>query len=831
MFQLSPDKKEKLDSIVYKSNFYPFGSSKYEEKDQLKDFVGREEEIEIFKQKIYEMLHSGSAKAIRLSGPPGVGKTTLFNFVKKYIEYWRRMAKDPKHQAEFAESHYSPFDFEECIVFSAYFQRPSDKFSFKSIWHKMMDSLQAGFEKETGEAVNLPFYVAILIVSRLIEFKPDLVIETIYKKKEVQNPTEIKKLSSALISLGKKGTEALQKIFNDIKAEFREYVSNLFPNLNEKFTRGYNSLMENLFRCFDEDDSYWEDMTEGKTFSNEDDAIEYFSDLSKLIKILTGKNPIFLIGIDEFAKSDEADPAKDFQTMGNSLLRMRNELQLILFTLISTDQDWTNFDNSFEETNPLKGQLEGFWNTILLKSLKEEDVIKLCNNRMNLLFWRHHETERESMYPSYPFNDEVFRFLYKEHNKNLRETLKALNDFWVYIKAGNPIPTLVSEFDCLKHFVVQKKSKATYLSFKDLAKHHKEIIKKYYETLSEKQDNKTRSTKIEIVIEKAWIALKNEKKEISSVQHEPKCKILDDEKQYRKPDVLVNINGSLSTELRRSIEFQIKAYGPNSEVGLKEIDSSLVLLNQGYTDLLFFIITGKGLHPEAEAAVTQLEKEMPGRIRRNPLSKPDQLYALYYLAVFEDLNQKSIENVPEEARRLLETIMMIKIEDLIKEVIELPFREISNKAFSATDQQDLGITPRSDLINIAETKSDPILSPPNDIKIENSEIEMPPKQVKYADWVNDIPWCKDYSYELTQLFKYVHDRPNKYRQKFTTTTFLSHMGTDTLFDRDRFTKLVKLLEENRIIVKVKSSYELTSTGSDLLKKMKQHNFECQLLSD
>ena len=34
-----------------------------------------------------------------------------------------------------------------------------------------------------------------------------------------------------------------------------------------------------------------------------------------------------------------------------------------------------------------------------------------------------------------------------------------------------------------------------------------------------------------------------------------------------------------------------------------------------------------------------------------------------------------------------------------------------------------------------------------------------------------------------------------------------------------------------IIVKVKTSYELTTTGSDLLKKMKQNNFECQLLSD
>ncbi len=846
MFKLSPDKKQKLDTIIVQAHFYPFGSSKYEEKDELKDFVGREEEIEVFKQKIFEMLQSESAMAIRLSGPPGVGKTTLFNFVKRYIEHWRQKAKDSQSKDEFATSAYSPFDFDGCIVFSAYFQRPSEKFSFKAIWQNMMESLKAGFEKETGEDVILPQYVAILIIQKFIVFKPDI-IPIIYKNKEIEDPTNIKKLSNALMTLGKKGVETLQVEFSENIGEFRDYVTNLYPDLNEKLGRSYNTLINDVFKCFNESDSYWEDALTGKIFNNEDDAIKYFNELCKLIKIFTGKKPVFLIGIDEFAKSDDPDHARFFEAMGNSLLRVRNELKSIIFTLISTDQDWANFEALFEQSNPLKEQLEAFWRMIPLKSLKEEDVIQLCKNRMQLLFWRHFESERDYSVPYYPFNDTVFRFLYLEHDRNLRAMLKYLNEIWESFKRGQPVPLLESEFDCIKYFVIQRKGKGSYLSFKELSKYHKEIIKEYYINHPDNQDNKNRSTKIEVAIQKAWVAVKNDKKEISSVYHEPKIKISEDTKQFRKPDVLVMLNRPMTTELRRSIEFQIKAYGPNSEIQLKDIESSLVLLNQGFTDLLFFIITGKGLSADAELEVAKFEKQNFGRIRRNTCSKPEQLHALYYLAIFDEINPKPIETLPEEARRLLETIMAIKIEDLIKDVVDLPFRNISLNAHklmeeidskgsldvfvkgqstsSPSETKEIEITVQ-DSGDIIKRKSGKITVSPE--KPPSDPPSPPPTEPIYCEWVNEFPWTKDYLNEITALFKYISERPSKYGLKFTTTTFLNHVSKDITFSRDNFSKLVKYLEKQNYIVKEKSSYELTKSGKELLGKMKKTKFEYHL---
>ena len=79
-----PSEKEckTINMIIFETDLNPFGIASYNPNELVSDFVGREEELNYFKEQINLVINHMISRAVRLEGPGGVGKSTLFNYLK-----------------------------------------------------------------------------------------------------------------------------------------------------------------------------------------------------------------------------------------------------------------------------------------------------------------------------------------------------------------------------------------------------------------------------------------------------------------------------------------------------------------------------------------------------------------------------------------------------------------------------------------------------------------------------------------------------------------------------------------------------------------------------
>ncbi|MHA2335223.1 MAG: hypothetical protein ACXAEU_24545, partial [Candidatus Hodarchaeales archaeon] len=80
------DNRNHLNNIIFETSYRPFGVSAYNPNEKVSDFVGRKEELSILKAQTQLVWNHKISKAVRIEGPGGVGKSTLFNFLKESIE-------------------------------------------------------------------------------------------------------------------------------------------------------------------------------------------------------------------------------------------------------------------------------------------------------------------------------------------------------------------------------------------------------------------------------------------------------------------------------------------------------------------------------------------------------------------------------------------------------------------------------------------------------------------------------------------------------------------------------------------------------------------------
>ena len=153
-----PSKKDcmRLNKIIFETDINPFGLAAYNPNEPVTDFVGRREELGRFRDKIRLVFKHKISRAVRLEGPGGVGKSTLFNYLKESIEAERSIEK-PK----------TDYILKNFDIFSTYFQIPDKISDFSDIWKPMLEGLKAGFELETGYDISLPEYIAFKIIFRM----------------------------------------------------------------------------------------------------------------------------------------------------------------------------------------------------------------------------------------------------------------------------------------------------------------------------------------------------------------------------------------------------------------------------------------------------------------------------------------------------------------------------------------------------------------------------------------------------------------------------------------------------------------------------------------
>ncbi len=797
-----PDKKtkESLDRIVFETQFAPFSIAQYQDNKPIIDFVGRKEELHQLKEQILKVVLGGKSRAVQLSGPHGVGKSTLFNYLKDSIED-ERVTKGQL---------LSPPNFlvNDVDIFSSYFPMPKQLFDFTEIWEPMLKGLQPGFEKEIQADVTLPEYVVYHFIFRLLQMYPQGISPIIWNPGPPPVDFSAVKLKDIVEPLKKRKRCAvtdLQSYFNINKQEIREKLVVEINGTPYKITRTDNTTLFNLFRVLDEDDSenYLDRIVkrENPLFDDNDKLIIFFNDLMRFYTCFTRKKPILLVGIDEVAKAPKDGEEEIYSHLGNVFLSLRNSLDFVLFVFISTDDDWGRFKSALQSQKALEGQLSEFMFKLLLKQLEVDEVVQVFRNRMNH-FWEHYSSARSPVAPYYPFSDPLFEYIFRSEDRKLREAIHFLETLWSSFRFNRRVPKLEFIFECMRTIWLYKKKTFDPNSLRD---YDWKIIRKAFSDPQRYQNNSLRSSSIERGLESAWKVLAQEPVYALEVQRIPKIKMKSG--NLRSPDVVVKLNANLGAEYRRVAEFQVKAYIPGSSVELKHIKSSLELFKEQYTDLIYFIITGKGLAPDAEAEVKNLEANSPDRIRRPVLSEIQE-NCLYLLALFKEITNTDLgahEDRTRIVQQLLQTILGQTVEEFLKEVKSLTFRP-----------------PNRDIIEELPPE-------PDDTNTEVTDIETPLKPTPESPLWITYPDLKQYRHELCALCSYLRSREtgqNKY--KFVEATVQKNsISINSSLKKEVFSSLVKELKKQGYIEKSSTTaFKLTSQGEKLYYAIKTVNFQC-----
>ncbi|MFX1366914.1 MAG: ATP-binding protein [Promethearchaeota archaeon] len=817
-----PTRREsiRLNKIIYETNINPFGLAQYNPNRRVSDFVGRREELAKLKAQLNLVFHNKLSRAVRLEGPGGVGKSTLFNYLKESIES-ERIDENPRTQ----------YLLRNTDIFSTYFIIPDKIFEFSDIWIPLMDGLRPGFEIEVGIDISLPEYIAFLFVYKMFLNNPEQLSEIIWDSENRPHRldhVELRDIIRPLMRKGKIAVKAIQDYYTENKLEIREkFKTEIYGNSYE-LKRADNRIIQDLFRVIDEDDpnDYLELIltASNQLYRSNDELITYFDNLMRYYACLTKKQPLLLIGIDEAAKFSGELPEDYFYQLGLLFVRLRDSLNYVLFVFISTTTDWAEFDRVINLNSDLESQISEFMYTLPLKQLSIEDVKQVFINRMNR-FWENYSSERFLMEPNYPFSLNLFEYVYRYKRRDLRESIHFLRDIWVNFGFTKRIPKFESKFECMRE-VLKYDNKA--FNPENLRIFDWQYIREAFNDSLRYRSPTTRSSAVEIGLENAWKCLTFENPPtVTDVKNNPVIKTSTGKK--RRPDVYVQLLGNLGAEYRRYVEFQVKAYGPNEFIRLDKIKSSLQLFDEGYTDFIYFIITGKGLDSNAEQKVKELEQNYPNRIRRPSLTL-NQENILYLLALYEEVSGKKLGDDPNKDIILSKKLL----NDVLGQRIESFLMEIKNLAYRGREERTI----------ISEPMTIPSLSTPEPSRItdyveeiveedlfelvDSSEIELDRQRSHIISWINTYPALEPYKYEVCGLCMYLKQRERgSDKFKFYKPTVIKNVIIqDASYSKINFENLIDYLNDNDFIIPDKRSFRLTELGEKLYWKIKDNNYQC-----
>lgn len=810
----------RLNKIIFETNLNPFGLAQYNPNRRVSDFVGRREELDKLKAQLNQVFHHRLSRAVRIEGPGGVGKSTLFNYLKESIES-ERINENPRTQ----------YVLRNTDIFSTYFVIPDKIYEFRDIWIQMMEGLRPGFDLEVGLDITLPEYIAFLFIYKMFLNDPETLSEIIWdpeNKPRRLDHAELRDLMRPLMRKKDIAVKAIQKYFTENKLALREkFRTEVYGNIYD-LKRADNKIIKELFRVINEDDS--EDYLEliltanNQLFRTNDELIIYFNNLMRYYACLTGKQPLLLIGIDEAAKIERELSSDYYYKLGLMFIRLRDLLNYVLFVFISTTTDWANFDEVIKLNSDLESQINEFIYKLPLKQLNIEDVQQLFINRMNR-FWENYSSERFLSEANYPFSLNLFEYVYRYKMRDLREAIHFLRDMWISFRYNKKIPKFESKFECMREVL---KFDDKIFDPDNLRRFDWQNIRETFEDPLKFRSNTARSSAVEIGLENAWKCLTFEiPPTVTNVKNNPTIKTSTGKK--RRPDVYVQLLSNLGAEYRRFVEFQVKVYGPNAFIHLDKIKSSLQLFEEGYTDFIYFIITGRGLDSNAEQRVKQLEQNYPTRIRRPSLTQ-NQENVLYLLALYKEVTAKNLGDDPQQdiliAKKLLNDVLGQRIESFLMEIKNLAYRGIEQRGY-IQEQVISSSTPIPEPPLITDYVEE-IIEEDLSETIDSSEPSLEPLRTSRVQWITDFPDLEPYKYEVCGLCMYLKQRERGAEKfKFYKPTVIKNViMQDVSYSKVNFDNLINYLTENIFVTPVKRSLRLTEMGENLYWKVKEDNYQC-----
>ena len=823
LVSLSGGDRVTIDEIIFTSHENPFGISHYDRNKKVTDFVGRKQEIFEYKEYIREVANRGSSIAVRLEGPAGVGKTTLFNYIKEYIENERT---DTEGRVEFLD--------ETIDVLSSYFQVPGKLGSFRDIWSPFLEGLMGEIEAETSYDITFPEYVCYKLIYRMFELDRRQVGDLIWGNK--QPPKELKYIGfldivDEIYNNASEYVEKFRVYFNKNKRNLRRNLKTTVNGLNYEITRRDTDSLLSLFYSLDEDRPYTSNIIQGLStaFSSDDTIINYFNLLTRWYTCATGKQLLVMIGIDEVAKYDEESQLSEFEyfrKLGNLLVRLRDSLNNVIFTFISTTGDWMNFDEKLEKQTDLQNQFSAILKTIQLKQLEVHETIQVFSNRM-ARFWDNFEINRPVKNPDYPFSKDLFEYVYRFNSRDLRRSIITLDKAWKSIRFHREIPYVDNMFRAMAYI---RELEQAPLNGMNIKKFEWKIVTSEFEKSHYNANNTVRSSAYELALENLFKTL--QQKTYSQITKVRNNQTIKTEGGNRRPDIYVEIAGNLGTEYMRRIEFQVKAY-KSGLITQNKIKSSVDLFNEGYTDYLYFILIGNGFDSVAQYQIHNLQEEYPNRII-TPELRPPQIQMLKFLVQYNEIFGWTMgEHIDIDlpiAENAFSLLFGQSSEEFFSLIKNLPMRKVI-KIFEEKDG-DLNdyftkTEPTPSEITRSEAPAPPETSPPDEISNNSEGIGDVDSVNGQSGWLSEYKYLVPYKYESCGLATYLSSRETgRNMGKFTIPTVLKNViKLNSMYSESLFKDSVKVMENSGLLIKVKSSYQLTEKGWEWYNLVKSADYQ------
>ena len=660
--EVSKSKIKKYDSKIINS-ITPFSKLSYDKTKEIEVFVGREDFLRILTETLFKSVYGERSYGITISGPGGCGKSTLFGYFTQLID-----------NEEIFQKNYCRLKKEKCLIIPCFIDAPKgEPTTLKYIWTSLIDSL-------AEENIEFLEKFAILLFSKCLDvlwrynFKKEELIpilsilipnfEASIKHHRVFDLIEIKKFfdsittdvefSEKLYSIISDGWRILQR--HEISFEIygkssdfnhkrllkfeKEYFDLLYDNLSFDIDRSTSA--QNIFKGI-----------EGNLIISDSNVIDLFNWLTQTWEWIVEKPISFLIGIDNigYLTVNIDDREKGYIPFVQTLLQMRNSLKKFLFVIIGTNEDWRLFDDYIRLHQDYRTQLQGFIiNRLDLTRLTLNEVIEALTLLMTK-FWSRTGIVNPSN-PLYPFSSNIFTYLYEFYAHEYREILNFLDMIWSYYKSSINVFPLVDPFIIIKFVRIkmikvstnQKFSSIDYsgeLYFSNLINWEKEQIKMRFENIKARHVGKKQSELVEEKVTEALRILQEKEvpKQISWAEKTfPISIALETGSKTRYPDVYVKLSTQAISDKKRAFEIQVKMYDHDQFVKLKEIKSSLELLEHAYTDGLLFLMTGAGLEDKAIEKIKELNLE--DRILYSRSLDDEQFKALAFLVAYKEITGK-----------------------------------------------------------------------------------------------------------------------------------------------------------------------------------------------
>ena len=811
MFTPTKREKEELNKIIFEMDERPFSVKAYIPGQKVSDFVGRKNELYTLREQTKFVWRNKISRAVRLEGPAGVGKSTLFIFLKESIESERISIKGPVTYLS-----------KDTDILSSYLQVPDKIEDFGDIWKELLIGFEAGVEEETRSDIGLMEYIALHLIYRMFKEDNQGLSTIIWPEREPGIPFKYVgfiDIIDPILDGGANVIKGIQEYFNKNKREIRGKLKTEVNNVKYEIKRGDTSTIVNLFRVLNEDDSYLDQLKnrDSSIFRSSQEIIRYFNDLMRFYACATRKQPLLLLGLDEVTKTSDEIGKDHYLTLANLFVRLRNNLKFVLFVFISTTEDWVKFDNVIRTGSDLSNQINAFVHRIPLQQLSVEEMTEVFKNRMRR-YWETFPSNKSTRAPFYPFSESLFNYVFRYQRRNLRNSIQFLDRLWSHFRRTRNVPNMLDLYSSMR--VVRSFTKQTF-DPENIERFEWDLIEKSFNEPTRFRSNSVRSSTVERGLEAAWRCLQMEPaSSITKVENNP---VIETSTISRRPDVCIEIHGNLGAEYRRFVEFQVKAYDEKNKISLDHIESSIQLFKEHFTDYLYFIITGKGLDSKAEYSIKQLEYNYPNRILRPPLTK-FQEQNLYLLALFEEITGHPLGRKPDIdiviAKKILSNILNRTIEDFIAKIGQLSYRKPLTESI---------------IITTLEPKEIPVATSNKDLDqfipsepIQTTYVVPEKPETGKVSWLNDYSMITRYKYEACALCSYLKSRETgRYKHKFTQNTVLKNViRKDATTSPEKFKDMIKLLKQIKFVEMEKSSLKLTPGGLEFYNAVKADDYQC-----